>query len=104
VELEEEAPQNSSRRWCWPRLSRELEIKKTEIDNRQQLRLAETTNDEQLRDICLSGGLRREALTDGKRISIVKVDAEVRGIQLEVQKLESNLRLETRRGGGNPST
>jgi hypothetical protein len=78
-------------------MSRDLEVDKTRIDNLQQLRLAETTNNEQLRDLCLTGVIRREALRDGQRISIVKVDAEVRVIQLEVQKQESTFRLETRR-------
>lgn len=78
-------------------LQRGLEIDKTRLENLQQLKLAEAQNDQTLKDLYLSGQFRRDGLSDGRRVDVARVDAEVRSIQLDVLKKDGEVRLEQRR-------
>jgi hypothetical protein len=78
-------------------MQRGLEIDKTRLENLQQLKLAEAQNQETLKDLYLSGQLKRDKLVEGRRVDTATVDAEIRSIQLDVQKKEGELRLEQRR-------
>jgi RNA polymerase subunit RPABC4/transcription elongation factor Spt4 len=78
-------------------MQRDQEIQRTEMVNLQELRVAETQGDEEMKDFLLACEIGRELKVEGKRVDIAGIDAQVRKINLEVDQRESEMRLERRR-------
>lgn len=93
----EEDAINFSHRRHLAEMQRQLEIEKTRISNLQQLKVAETQGDEELKDLLLASDINRDLMIEGKRVDVAQVDADVQTIQLDVERQEANLRLETQK-------
>lgn len=78
-------------------MSRAQEIEKTRLTNLQELKVAQGDGNEELKDLLLAGEIRRDLMAEGKQVDLAKVDAQVRSIQLDTDKMESMARLEQRR-------
>jgi len=96
LEREEQAREFDHRRRLAD-MQRELEIEKTKVDNLQQLKLAEAQGDEDLKELFLATEISRDLMVEGKRVDVATVDADIRVIQLGVERQESNLRVETQK-------
>ena len=96
AEREEEAKTFAHQRGL-AEMQRDLELQKTRIENLGELKQAEAVGDEKLKDLYLTGELRRDTMVEGQRVNVAKVDAEVSLIRLDVEKQEGAVRLEIER-------
>lgn len=96
ADREEEALEFANKRQI-AHLLREQEIEKTRIANLQELKMAKSRGDEELADLLLAGEIRRDLMVKGKEVDEAQIDAQVREIELKVEKSESTLRIEQRR-------
>ncbi len=78
-------------------MQRGQELERTRLTNLQEMRMAETRGDEELKNLLLAGEINRELMGEGRRVDLAKIDARIREIQLEVSKREADLQLEKRR-------
>ncbi|NLH72757.1 MAG: hypothetical protein GX456_06865 [Verrucomicrobia bacterium] len=78
-------------------MQRAQEIERTRRTNLQEMRVAETRGDEELKNLLLAGEINRELLTAGKRVDLAKIDARLSEIELDLEKREWELDLEKRR-------
>ena len=77
-------------------MQRNLDIEKNRLYNLQQLKVAESNHNEELKAILLAAEVDRENILDEKRVNIAKIDAQIQEIQFEVYKRESVFRLDQR--------
>ncbi len=73
---------------------RKLEIDRTRLGNLHELKEAEARGDEQLKEILLVAEIDREQLMDGQRLDSAKIDAQIRSVELGIEREEANLRLD----------
>ena len=78
-------------------LLREQEIEKTRIANLQELRMAKGAGDQELQDLLLAGEINRDLMAKGQEVDVARVDAQVREIELDVDKKASLIKLEQSR-------
>jgi len=78
-------------------MERDLEIQRTRIQNLQEVKVLEAQGEWDLQEMYLADEISRDNLLDEKRISGTKVDAQIRVIELDVERQEANLKLEFRR-------
>jgi len=81
-------------------MQREVEIQRTRLTNLQELKVAETQGQEELKNLLVNGDVGRELLVEGKRVDIAKLDAEVAKIQLDLQGREGELKVQQQRAEG----
>ncbi|MCY2950449.1 MAG: zinc ribbon domain-containing protein [Planctomycetota bacterium] len=96
IEREDEATKFAHGREL-AQMQRVLEIDRTRLDNLQQLKVAETQGDEQLRNLYLGGEIQRDLMVEGKRVDTARIDAQIREIELGIEKQEGALRVQQRR-------
>lgn len=96
AEREEEAGEFAKAR-SLAQMARELEIDKTRIANLQELKIAQSRGDQELRNLLLAGDLNRDVMVKNNQVDFALVDARIRNITLDVEKKESVARLEKRR-------
>ncbi len=78
-------------------MERGLELERTRLANLQEIKVLEARGDQELEDVYLAAEIDRDQLLDGQRVDTSKVDAQVRSIELDLQRQEANLKLETER-------
>lgn len=78
-------------------LHREQEVEKLRLQNLQELKVAQSRGDQDLKNLLLLGDLERERLVANNEIDLAQVEAKIRDITLGVEKKESLARLEERR-------
>lgn len=93
----EEAALEFSKKRHLAQLQREREIEKTRIENMQELKVAQTNGDEELKKLLLAGDIERDLMVTNKAVDVALVDARIRDITLEVERKESIARLQQRR-------
>jgi hypothetical protein len=96
AQREEEAQQFVQQRRL-AEMQREAEISRTRIENLNALKVAEAQRDEDLKDLLLAGELNRDQMVEQQRVDVAKVDAQVRLINLDIERQEANLDIERRR-------
>ncbi|MCC5840736.1 MAG: zinc ribbon domain-containing protein [Opitutales bacterium] len=96
AEFEEEGLEFAKKREI-AHLRREQEIEKARLSNLQELKLAKSRGDEDLQDLLLAGEIRRDLLLKGSEVDTAKIEAQVREIQIGIERSESLARLEQRR-------
>ena len=75
-------------------MQRQLEVERTRLDNLQQLKMAQAQGNEELQDLFLAGGIRRELMAEGKKVDVARIDAQIRDIEIDVDRRESQFRLQ----------
>ncbi len=78
-------------------MSRVQEIQKTRLTNLQELKVAATTGDEELKDLLLAGEIHRDLMVTGKQVDEARIDAQVREIELDIEQREAQSRLQSQR-------
>ena len=67
-------------------MTREQEIDKARIANLQELKMAQSSGDQELRNLLLAGDLNRDVMVKNNQVDFALVDARIRDITLDVEK------------------
>ena len=70
---------------------RSLELERTRLNNLQELKVLELRGDEELKEVYLNADIDRAQLLDGQRVSVASVDAQIRSIEMGIQREEADL-------------
>ena len=76
---------------------RKLELERTHLSNLHELKQLDARGDEQLKEVYLQGEIDREQLMDGQRVDTAKIDAQIRTVELGIERDEASLRLDVER-------
>ena len=76
---------------------RELELESTHLSNLHELKQVDARGDEALKEVYLCGEIDREQLMDGQRLDTAKIDAQIRIVELGIERDEASLRLDVER-------
>tara|TARA_Y100000590_G_scaffold95960_1_gene108937 strand:- start:6348 stop:7994 length:1647 start_codon:yes stop_codon:yes gene_type:complete len=76
---------------------RELELEHQRISNLQQLESLEAAGEVELQEIILAGEINRDQMRDGKRVSETAINAQVREIELDIERKASLLAIDTKK-------
>ena len=70
---------------------RGLDLERTRLNNLQELKVLELRGDEELKEVYLNADIDRAQLLDGQRVSVANVDAQIRSIEMGIQREEADL-------------
>ena len=70
---------------------RGLDLERTRLNNLQELKVLELRGDEELKEVYLNADIDRAQLLDGQRVSVASVDAQIRSIEMGIQREEADL-------------
>jgi len=76
---------------------RELDVEHQRVSNLHQLKTLEAQGEVELQAIILASEINRDQLIDGKRVSETAITAQVRELELDIERKESLLAIETRK-------
>lgn len=81
-------------------MERQLDLNRTRVQNLQEIKALEARGEEELRDLYLASEINREQMLDGQKVAVAKVDAQIKIIELDVERQQQNLKLEQDRARG----
>ncbi len=76
---------------------RENELARTRLQNLQELKKAEASGDNDLKALYLAAEINRDQMVQEHRVDVVRVDAEIRIIEMDLAGREGKLEIEQRR-------